>query len=247
MDTKPKNDKLKNEQHRMRTLPFLLLWTIGHGGAWLLAILLYGLVSNLWRIDSIADALYVAFAPGIVTILTQILLVERGLKKSMRGWLPVSLAGLLVSAFAYYVYENQILSSDASIQMIVLSLLLPVALAQSIWLYRRVKSAWLWAVAAAVSALVFVIPLGFIQENGIVQFVMFTLAGILQGIVTGSTMRHLWTMEREKAKHESVQTGQTDEARLERLQESDFEADELPPARQQRVDSAEKILTSPGK
>jgi hypothetical protein len=234
----------------MRTLPFLLLWLLGHGGAWAFAIWLYSGLASLPVIPgSLFETLYISFVPGSLTALIQILLVERGLRKSMRGWIPVSLAGLLASAFAYNAYISQTLGSEQNVQVILLSLLLPVALVQAFWLHRRVKNAWLWAIAAMVSAVVFVMPLGLITTNGIFQLFVIGLAGVLQGIITGSTMRHLWTMEREKAKHEAVQSGQTDEAgeaRLERLQEREVEADELPATRNQRVDSGNKILTTPG-
>jgi hypothetical protein len=194
---KPKNDeKAKN---RAGVMQFLAIWIAGHIGGWLLAIMIYEAFENFFQFGGMANALLVAVVPGMIIALVEMLIVERGLKKSMRGWLPVSLFGWLASFFSYLMFSQMSYAVGSPIIQIVI-LFLPAAIAQFLWLSRRVKNAWLWVGAAIVSALVFVLPLNVGNEyeygnQEIMQFVFLALSAILQGAVTGLTM---YTLQQQR-------------------------------------------------
>jgi hypothetical protein len=138
--------------------------------------------------------------PGLIPAAVQLLLMKYALKKpNVNWWLPVSAVGYVASALSYYVYLNQPFAyqSDA---LRVASLFVPVALAQAAWLHGRVKNAWLWVVGVAISAVLFAMPLPASIQSDTMQYAMIALAALMQGLVTASVMRHLWTNEREKEK-----------------------------------------------
>ena len=99
-----------------------------------------------------------------------------------------------------------------------LSLLVPVPLVQTAWLWRRVKAAWLWPLASIVAAMVFVLPLrGGQGGDGII-----ILAALLHGVIQGSVMRYLWTQPKdtEKSKVDFATNEHSDEVSTERLNSS---------------------------
>jgi drug/metabolite transporter (DMT)-like permease len=216
-------EKVKNSPSRMRTLPFLALWTASHIGAWLFTLWLWE-AGQVRYDDYVLNALFVSLVPGMIAAAGQGALMTSGLKKPVKPWLLTSFAGYLLSAAAYYVYLNSTSVISDSIAMMLSILFVPAAVVQAVWLHSRVKSAWLWVVGAVVSAVLFALPLDTPGASMEMQYVLVTLAAVLQGVVTGSVMRHLWTQERDKTKNEKAKVDTLEAEASTRLEEN-FESD----------------------
>jgi hypothetical protein len=222
-------EKPKNSTSRMGTLFFLTLWTSFSTGAWLFTLYLWLNYQSIFAPDA-PHALLIAFFPGFLPAIGQMLLMRYGLKKrSVASWIPVSLVGQLASAFSYYAFFQTAYSAESTAARVA-ALFVPAALFQAAWLYRRVKTPWLWVIGGLVSAFLFAFPLRTAYENQDMYYLMVGLAAAMQGLVSGSIMRHLWTQEREKNKR--ALTAQEIEAlhaeELERLERLERMQDNLP-------------------
>jgi hypothetical protein len=228
-------EKAKNTASRMAALPFLALWSAANIGGWLFTLWLWEAL-RLGYVGS-ADwlsALFLALVPGMISAAGQQQLMQRGLKKSVRAWLPVSFGGYLLSAAAYAFYISVVRFTSAPNFFMLMFLFVPVALVQAVWLHRRVQNAWLWVVGAIVSAVLFALPLQTGGASG--QYLLLGLAAVLQGVVTGSVMRALWSQEREKAKPAFASSDGFEQAhsRLDDLSEVDNPLDEAVPQRREQ-------------
>ena len=188
--------KLKNDSFwQAGTLPFVALWAGSYAAAWM------GVLPFIEWIEDISD-----FSPQIVsniaiafilflTALLHVQIVERLLKHSMRRWMLYSIVGMLITFFTFR--DSSMSGTDHTAMLVTsLSLLVPMPLIQTVWLWRRVKAAWLWPLASVVAAMVFVLPLrGGGGGDGLV-----ILAALLHGIVQGGIMRYLWAQPKDTDK-----------------------------------------------
>ncbi len=212
----------------MSNVPFLIVWAMGYAFTWISAwfggmALSQLLIQQNIMVDSPFFWLVLA-AGGVGLFLStiQIVLVERGLKQRMRGWLPTSMAGWGLSALLLNIlitmpsFGSSLggLSPTQSLTVFFASFLLPPAITQFFWLRRRVKSAWLWVIAAVVSAALFVLPFAwtsnFTNDQFLLPIMVMGAAGLLHALVSGSIMRHLWTQPLEKDKHEKAKSALSD-------------------------------------
>lgn len=191
-----RKEKLKNDSSwRAGMLPFVGLWASTYAIAWFGVLYFIELLDDLGdfsrqEIDNFAIAFIM-----IVASLLQVQVVERLLKKSMRGWMLVTLLGTLIT---FFTFRDSSLSGSDQLTMLItsLSLLVPVPLVQTAWLWRRVKSAWLWPLASLMAAIAFIVPLR--SGSGAGELVLFSAA--LYGLIQGGIMRYLWTQEKEDEK-----------------------------------------------
>jgi hypothetical protein len=127
--------------------------------------------------------------------------VERVLKHSMRGWTLYSIYGLLLTFAANEAVHRVVLPATVNFAdslrqlFILMAVLLPVPLFQSLWLKKYVQSAWQWSLVTLIAAWVVAL-----HQAGGNDFLF--IAMMLHGFVQGATMRYLWTQPRytEKAK-----------------------------------------------
>lgn len=195
------------------TLPFILLWAISYGVAWGAVILLFELAPFTSSLTSTQ-----ANVLGISTVLLtsgllQVQVVERLLKRSMRGWMLYTLIGTVITFFTFRNIEDGAMWPTA---LTVMSLLLPVPLVQTAWLWKRVRSAWLWPLASVVACLIFAMPLrGDTGQSTLIW------AALIQGLVQGSVMRYLWTQEKDDEKARADFATHDVEDRIQRLQENE--------------------------
>lgn len=200
---------------QMGTLPFVALWAGSYAASWLgLWLLLSALASAPFIDNDLIPFIAIAFI-SLVPALIQVQLVERLLKHRMRGWMLYALAGTLLTLITFT--DSSPGSSRFALTM--MSLFLPVALAQAVWLWRRVHAAWLWPLATVAAGLAFSVPLRSAEDS---STVIFILSGLLYGLVQGGIMRYLWLQPREteKAKIQAAQTTQPIEDRSARLQDT---------------------------
>jgi lysylphosphatidylglycerol synthetase-like protein (DUF2156 family) len=218
--------KNKNMPRRMGNVRFLILWAMGYAFTWISAwfggMALSDLLIRL-DINILSPLFWLGLAAGGVGLFlstVQIVLVERGLKQRMRGWLPASMAGWALSA----LWLNLLITSNVtilsglsitqSLTVFFASFLLPPALTQFFWLRRQVKSAWLWVIAALASAALFALPFtwtsNFTGDRFLLPMFVLGMAGLLHALVSGATMRHLWNQPLEKGKHDKAKSTLSD-------------------------------------
>jgi hypothetical protein len=191
-----RKEKLKNDSFwQAGTLPFVALWAGSYAAAWV------GVIALIERLDDIANFSYretntiaIAFIL-IFAALLQVQIVERLLKRSMRGWMLYTALGTVITFFTFY--DSSLNGSNhLTVLLTSLSLLVPVPLVQTAWLWRRVKSAWLWPLASIVAAMAFVVPIR--DGSGGDEIIIY--AALLHGLIQGGVMRHLWMQPRETEK-----------------------------------------------
>jgi hypothetical protein len=182
---KPK-EKLSPEAIRRRS--FVMFWSISFTCLWLVV---WGFLKfNAFRVPSIQVPGYL----GIFIIAGLIALMQRRLlQRPMSGWVPVTVFGTMLS---FAAFQGALGIFDRSMILPSLALLVPTSLVQMLWLWRHVKSAWLWPLAHIVAVLFFA-PI--LRDYGDLRNLGFGFIGlgILQGVAQAYVMRHLWSHPRE--------------------------------------------------
>jgi hypothetical protein len=200
---------------RWGSLRFIGVWNLGYIAAWV-ASLAAGIAivrgSVFEDINIHVFLTLVALGPILLQAIVQKWVTQRGLGINMRAWLWASLIGGGISAaiinalYLLTVQNPYIFSGNTGVYIFLALWLVPPALVQAWWLRKRVKSAWLWAGAAAANALLFTVPpqweLPFFEG---MEYVFMALIALMMGVVSGGVMRFLWTQPQadatEKAKH----------------------------------------------
>jgi hypothetical protein len=214
--------KAKRSSHWLiRWLPFAILWAISG--------VIMSAISNAFTETSLFNSftyqqmgtflvLWVDIAGGMI----QLQLVERLLKRSMRGWLFFTLVGNLITLFlANQIYINiAVIPASTMKGLIPLVYLAPPLILQTIWLARRVQKPWLWGTSTVLMSL------GFNRLYEVSPRLAYspvaTILSLLSGFIVASVMYTLWAhpKDTEKAKVDFAVDSQADE-RLARLQERD--------------------------
>lgn len=210
-------------------LPFVIVWTIVVG--------IIGVLSRFWQSAPLPflynePQLRVALTLITNTIgtgLAQVFLVERLLKKSMRGWMLYTTASLLITllidtpvrTFFFLLFQFWNVGYEFSWLLGTLAISAPTSLLQALWLHKRVKHAWLWPLMT--------IPLlgAFTMiRYGDGDYQLLKLITLLSiGVIQAGLMHYFWQhpKDNEKVKidfdsdHEANQLEQLE--RLERLRE----------------------------
>lgn len=220
-------EKRKNGAYQNRALALIigtvLAYAIAWGGSTTLLSWLFRLTQLTMKqthaISFTISSLFIAMA--------QVQLVERLLNRSMRRWMLYTFAGILLTL---PLYRND--PEWPSYATIFLMPLLPIALMQTVWFWRRSPFAWLWMMAVQIG---WVASFAF---SSLYQGPSNTSAAHLwmslpYGLIQGLAMYTLWTQpkENEKAKNEFATGEGEDDARAQRLQEdedSETSQDDLP-------------------
>lgn len=215
--------KRKNDQFSPRnTRLFIALSGLAYAVAWGGCALLISILFRLFHL-TMKQTHAIGFALiSLFIALVQIQLVERLYRQSMRGWLLATFIGVLATL---PFYRND--PEWPSTMTIFITPLIPIALAQTVWLSRRVHWVWLWlwpmasvmslfASLFAVTILSDVLPFLLPYSNG-ADFVM----GLTYGLIQGLTFSYLWTKaaHTEKAKNVSSIDETADVQRFQHLED----------------------------
>jgi hypothetical protein len=196
------------------TLPFVALWAGSYAIAWGVVLFLFQNVEATRSLSTTQANVLGISTVLLVAGLLHVQVVERLLKHSMRGWMLYTLIGTVITFFTFSIQKGGAMWPTT---LTVMSLLLPAPLIQTGWLWRRVKSAWLWPLASIVACLVFALPL-----RGSTPQIALLWAALLHGLIQGGVMRYLWTHTKNiKSSRIDFATDEADEGRLQRLQQNE--------------------------
>jgi hypothetical protein len=209
------SEKQKHQTSRLGTIPFVLLWTLSYALGWLTMMGSGMLIGNGYPefFNFFPQWVYfipLGLIPGLLSGIIQQQLLRWKFTVQIRYWWLWSTIGALLAAggfytiiyplstllnsFVYYLSEfNEVLAPA----IIIGGLFGLYSMAQT-WLLRHdVQRAWMWSVAAFVSAATFVLPLTNMgYGNQLWTLFTFGIAGLLQGSVMGLTLVWLFGMTR---------------------------------------------------
>ncbi len=168
---------------------------------------------------------------GLAIGLLQKNLVRRYFKVDLGRWRLVSMLGACVaSVIIVYMIENEdcligLMRSPLGdryndyygfmlslIQVPMIQFTLVMSVIQAVWLFRHIRSSWLWLAANILAGTLFfwLLAYGF----GVPSFLSWLVAAIVQALIAGHAMQFLLTQRRRggKAKRDdsSIALGQTD-------------------------------------
>jgi hypothetical protein len=221
--------KEKRSQHLLvRRLPFAIVWALSG--------MMIGTIANIFMATELARNLTIQQAvmtgvlwSSIVGGLVYIVLIERLLKHSMRGWLVYSLMGSAITLFFSNILTSRpIAEPDIFLILMAIVHLVPPLLLQTLWLRQRVQKAWLWMMTVLMTATVSNMVYTALPELGRSPVSPLGLVlGLIFGLITGSVMHYLWShpKDTEKAKVDFATDDNTnrDHERLARLQDREHE------------------------
>jgi hypothetical protein len=158
----------------------------------------------------------------LVLALVQVVVTERVLKRSMRNWLVYTFLGALCVLLWSDLFPWSALQTPRAFLSSIGWMWIPVF--EMVWLWRRVRYAWLWPVAQVALSQVMRLLLPF---SGPLHLPVIMLYSFPQQFVLGLVMYFLWSHVKpsEKAKINAADITNEDEARVKRLQETDRHGD----------------------
>lgn len=191
---KRKNSPLTGSQ----TAAFILLWcatyAIGFAGLWLTLEYFIAnsysssIVMQIFRYWDITT-LFLAFGL-VVPGLLQTQMIRRFLRGSSRGWLSLTMVGLIISWLIIHLNRILILGPQGEetnkFEFLIPVLFIPVALTQTIWLAQYVKRAWLWPLASLLSTGVYLF-----MFNKKIELSSLVPCGLVYGLIMGFTLFYL--------------------------------------------------------
>jgi hypothetical protein len=161
------------------------------------------------------------FTIGLFPVLLQVLLIERFLKRSMRGWLVSTTIGTLITLLLLSTFTNWSDDSD-TIQIVgFVTSFGPTIALQTFWLWRRFKKAWLWPlfiIFVEYNATGFLIRFGVNSVTQTIFGVLPIVTAAVQALILYYLLSH--PRDTQKAKVDFATSHQSDEhERLEHLQD----------------------------
>lgn len=209
--------KAKRGTHWLaRRLPFALLWAFSAA--------IMSALSNAFTATRFFNsltmhqmALFLVLWVDIAGGLVQVQLIERLVKRSMRGWLVYTLIGNFITLFfANLIITSTTIPYDTMHALIPLVYLAPPLLLQTVWLWRRVYTPWLWASAAVIMSLGFNALYVFLPRLAV--SLISQVLGLISGLIMGVIMHYLWAHPKDTEKAKIDFASDKDEERIERLQ-----------------------------
>lgn len=164
------------------------------------------------------------FSLRLIPVLLQVVLIERFLKQSMRGWLVYTAIGTLITL----ILLSRTSGYPQQIEMIILVGFLtvfgPMTILQTIWLSRRYNRAVLWPIFILLSAYIAPKFLRDMSASGVMYNTIFPLiAAAVQAFVFYSLLSHPRDTEKAKIDHATDHDASQQHDHLERLQDRERE------------------------
>ena len=218
--------------------------SLGWGRFWVLWVALAVLIHMLTRVahgaflrdinivTEVAPLLLVYIPIWVLQTWGQVYLLQRLVRRSLKFWIPVSVAGWIVSfIMTHWLYNITFSTSFYELPSVVQhtiinlpTLLLP-ALVQWFVLRRKVERAWLWVVAALAGVLSFVgfnLVINSIQDVTLISSIWLGNTIVSSGFVG---LFALWivflTRRRETTIHQVDDDGEDEEIDVDRLIEQE--------------------------
>lgn len=219
---KRKNDQFLRRHTRLFIALSGLAYAIAWGGCALLISVLFRLfhltMKQTHAIGFALISLFIAFV--------QVQLVERLYRHSMRWWLLATFIGVLAT-LPFYRNDPEWPSTIS----IFIAPLIPIALAQTVWLWRRVRWVWLWLWPLASVVSLFASMYAVTMLSKVLPFVRpysdasHFVMGLTYGLLQGFAMSYLWTKaaHSEKTKNDSAMHEAPDEQRFQHLEDGKSE------------------------
>jgi hypothetical protein len=221
---------------------FIIFWTLGMLLAQMIAgLMIIGLLSLFDNGSPVSASLAGVLSSLILTIraFIEVQVVERLLKRSMRGWTLYTITGFVTTVVLCFILLTpfqgdrlwdifqRTLRSD--VRLVVNSLVvaflpeLPTLAFQTVWLRRHVKQPWLWLIVGV--ALMLMLAGLLLAADSLLRSDQNAFSNIqsllilLTWIVSGLAMYHMMTQPKEtiKAKHEVAEDESLAEGRIHRL------------------------------
>jgi hypothetical protein len=220
-----KKQKRKNGQFLQgKSYPFILLW----GMSYILAFAVSYLATQ-WAESVVLGnydwtpriALLFIFLLMSLPAVLQVQNIERIFKRSMQGWMTYHLVAATLTTTALLIFNPGTWWSVNNLLFNMPVYLVMSALAQTLWLWGRVRFAWLWLPISLFTSL----GPGFAFQTTPINGNINAFLLVLHSLVQGGLMYFLLThpKETEKAKND-FDTDEDDDERLQRLQEQDNQA-----------------------
>lgn len=179
---------------RLNPVTFVGLWALTCAIGWA-ALFIFWQQTSYAGLTDLMRSLVIAVMPVVISAFLQSILLRWALNPPVRHWLPVSLAGAIAGGLVFYGFQDMSLSYPDNVSMAIMlaMLMTPVALAQSLLLLKRTRSAPVWVLAGLVSAAAFALP---VPDDDLLPVL---IGAVLQGSVMGLTL--LWLWQQATAKH----------------------------------------------
>lgn len=194
--------KTKNAAPSIGLSAFLVMWVMATALGWLAAYILYelNLVGNYD--DGIGYALLLTVVPGLPLALVQAKFVAPKFNVHFNFWLSLTVIGLLCSAATLFLL-NDISRNFDDPRLLFTALFVPTAIVQ--WLFllnNRAKGAWLWVIAAIISALLFNFLGEMLSDMMLDESLVIVIVAGVQSLVSGGVM--WWLMQQPQTKAKKV-------------------------------------------
>lgn len=189
--------KKRKPSATMRTLPFWIFWIGWSAITWGIV----GIVSSLDAFNDLTlmlQVLIVFSLGGILLSRVQAFLLQRWLGTSLKRWVPVTNLSWIIGSTVIYGLLHYQVGSDQAAQLVFGAIFAVPAITQAWMLRKRLVQTWLWALAGAVSGIVFVIPivaLQFVLEDAL--WLLLGMGGALVGLIQVLVLDRMLTAHRE--------------------------------------------------
>ena len=215
--------KAKRTHWLARRLPFAVLWA--------LAGIVVATLTNAFLATRPSEYLtpqqitfLISLWNVVAVALIRIQLVERLLKRSMRGWLVYTLIATTISLFGLNLIVGQ-RTTDSQLTRLLGSFmyLLPNLILQTVWFWPRVHKAWLLPLISIIFALGFH---GLYSASpASIESPWVQGLGVLSSVIMGAVIHYLWShpkdAEKTKVDFAADEDSDSDNERLSRLQEQE--------------------------
>ncbi|MCA9912363.1 MAG: hypothetical protein KC496_03405 [Anaerolineae bacterium] len=179
------------------------------GFAWIgwsaIAWAIVGIVASLNEFNDLNLIVQVMIVFGLAGILlsrVQAFLLQRRISAALKLWVPVSNLSWIIGSSTIYALMHYQMGSDQTMQMVFGAIFAIPALTQAWLLRHRVPQSWLWALAGAVSGIIFMVPILALERlmNDSLWLILGS-GGALVGLIQVLVLDRMLAARQEKSKH----------------------------------------------